>query len=58
MHAFLNSLATKAIAKITSSFVFINLGALIAICIACLATCKDFHSVRLLPDSRGRALRC
>ena len=38
-------LATKPLAKITQSFVFINLGSLIAICIACLATCKDFHPV-------------
>ena len=49
IHASINSLATKALAKITSTFIFMNLGALVAICIACLATCKDFHPVRSHP---------
>lgn len=46
-HALLNSIATRPLAKITQTFVFINLGSLIAIVIACLATCKDFHPVSL-----------
>ncbi|KAL8287634.1 hypothetical protein RQP46_003492 [Phenoliferia psychrophenolica] len=53
LHAVLNSLATKPLAKITQSFVFINLGSLVAICIACLATCKDFHPASYLFTSAG-----
>ncbi|KAL8278920.1 hypothetical protein RQP46_008589 [Phenoliferia psychrophenolica] len=53
IHASINSLATRALAKITQSFIFINLGALVAICIACLVTCKDFHPASYLFTTAG-----
>ncbi|KAM0750720.1 amino acid transporter [Meredithblackwellia eburnea MCA 4105] len=53
LHALLNSVATRPIAKLTQTFVFINLGSLVAICIACLATCKDFHPASYVFGSAG-----
>ncbi|KAK4056357.1 polyamine transporter tpo5 [Microbotryomycetes sp. JL221] len=44
VHGLLNSLATKWLAKITQSFVFINLGTLIAIVIALLIKTENKHS--------------
>lgn len=52
-HALLNSIATRPLAKITQTFVFINLGSLIAIVIACLATCKDFHPASYIFTKAG-----
>lgn len=44
MHGLLNSLATKHLAYITQSFVFINLGAAFAIIISLLATTEKKNS--------------
>ena len=41
VHGLLNSISTKYLAKITQSFVFINLGAAFAIIIALLACTKE-----------------
>ncbi|ORY82902.1 amino acid permease [Leucosporidium creatinivorum] len=44
IHGTLNSVGTKWLAKLTQSFVFINLGTVLAIIIALLVTCKEKHS--------------
>ncbi|GAA6019636.1 hypothetical protein JCM10207_006950 [Rhodosporidiobolus poonsookiae] len=42
-HGVLNSFGTKIISHITKSFIFVNLGGLLAIVIALAVTCKDKH---------------
>jgi hypothetical protein len=51
IHGLLNCFATKVLAVMTKSFVFINVGTLIAIVIALLVTTPDKHdvSIFLLP---------
>ena len=44
IHGLLNSLATKYLAFITQSFVFVNLGAVFAICVALLVTTDNKNS--------------
>lgn len=43
-HGLLNSLATKALAQITKSFIFINLAGTLSIIIGLLVTTPDKHS--------------
>ncbi|GAA5894121.1 hypothetical protein JCM5296_001017 [Sporobolomyces johnsonii] len=43
VHGLLNCVGTKIIAHVTKTFVFVNLGSLIAIVIALGVTCKDKH---------------
>lgn len=47
IHGLLNSLATRALAMITKSFVFVNLGAVFIIIVALLITTPDKHDVSL-----------
>lgn len=45
IHGLLNSLGTRILALVTKSFIFINLGSVLAIIIALLVTTPDKHDV-------------